>query len=218
MKFSRPDTFIIPGRTVHLEAILREPNDTPLRGAAVLCHPHPVYGGTMDNRVVFRAGKAIMEASFAALRFNFRGVGSSTGTFDQGIGEKDDVVSVIDWLEQRYPAIPLALVGFSFGAWVGLEVAASEKRIRALAGLGLPLNFYDFEFLVENDKPSLFIVGTQDEFCPRDRIERLARRLPPTSRVALIEGADHFFARELDRVQQLITQFFQELRLDGVGP
>ncbi len=216
MKSSRPDTLMIPARGVQLEAILREPQNLPPRGAVVLCHPHPVYGGTMDNRVVYRAGKAFIKAGFAALRFNFRGVGGSTGTFDQGVGEKDDVASAIDWLELKYPAAPLALGGFSFGAWVGLRVACADPRIRALVGLGLPLNFYDFDFLVENPKPALFIVGTRDEFCPVDRIERFSRRLPPSSEVHLIEGADHFFARDLDQVQSLITDFLQRLRLEEV--
>jgi alpha/beta superfamily hydrolase len=202
---------MIPGRSVQLEAVLREPHNLPLSGAVALCHPHPVYGGTMENRVVFRAGKAVVAAGFAALRFNFRGVGKSTGSFDQGVGEKDDVACVIDWLERKYPGTLLTLIGFSFGAWVGLQVGCADPRIRALVGLGLPLNYYDFDFLIENPKPALFIAGTQDEFCPHDRMQQLARRLPPTSRVHLIEGAEHFFARELDHVQSLITDFFREL-------
>jgi len=208
---------MIPARSVQLEAVLREPHNLPLRGAVALCHPHPAYGGTMDNRVVFRAGKAAVAAGFAALRFNFRGVGNSTGSFNQGIGEKDDVACVIDWLGRKYPGTLLALIGFSFGAWVGLQVGCADPRIRAVVGLGLPLNFYDFDFLIENLKPALFIAGTQDEFCPHDRMQRLARRLPPTSRVHLIEGADHFFVRELDQVQSLVTNFFRGLKPGQVG-
>jgi hypothetical protein len=204
---------MIPSRALKLEAVLREPGIFPPRGAAVLCHPHPVYGGTMDNRVVFRSGKAVLEAGFAALRFNFRGVGASTGAFDQGVGEKEDVASAIDWLEQEYPGVPLALIGFSFGAWVGLRVGCADPRIRSLAGLGLPLNFYDFDFLIENPKPTLLILGTKDEFCPRDRIELFARRLPSATAVRLIEEADHFFARQLDQVHDLIGGFFGGLQL-----
>ena len=209
-------SFMIPAGAVQLEAVLREP-DSPPRGAAVLCHPHPVYGGTMDNRVVFRAGKAVMEAGFAALRFNFRGVGASTGSFDEGVGEREDVVSVIGWLERKCPGIPLALIGFSFGAWVGLQAGCSDPRIRALAGLGLPLNFYDFDFLVENPKPAIFIVGTKDEFCPREKMERFARRLPPSARAHLIDGADHFFTQQLDQVQGLIKDFFLGLKFVEAG-
>ncbi len=206
--------FFIPGRGVRLEAVLREPRDRSLRGAAVLCHPHPAYGGTMDNRVIYRAAKAVQEAGLAALRFNFRGAGTSTGSFDEGVGEKDDVAAAIDWLQGRYPRLSLALAGFSFGAWVGLEVGCPDPRIKALVGLGLPLNSYDFDFLVENKKPALYIVGTRDEFCPMERLEFLERRLPATSAVCRIEGADHFFESQIDRVQSLIARFFKNIDLD----
>ena len=121
--------FKIRGDGVELEAILREPEVRPLLGAAVLCHPHPVYGGTMDNRVVYRAGKAVMEAGLAALRFNFRGVGASTGSYDHGEGEKDDASAAIDYLSAKYSGLPLVLVGFSFGAWVGLQAGCQDPRI-----------------------------------------------------------------------------------------
>ncbi len=139
-------SFMIPAGQVQLEAQLRQPKSA-LRGAVVLCHPHPVYGGTMDNRVIYRAAKCAAQEGFAALRFNFRGVGRSTGTFDQGLGEKDDVKAAMDWLGSKYPGLPLALVGYSFGAWVGLQVGCADPRIQAMVGLGLPLDLYDFDFL-----------------------------------------------------------------------
>src|SRR5512139_3138057 len=139
-------SFMIPAGDVELEAQLREPAGE-IRGAAVVCHPHPVYGGTMDNRVVYRAAKSAAAAGFAALRFNFRGAGSSTGSFDQGIGEKDDVAAALDWLEGRYPGRFMALGGYSFGAWVGFQIGCEDRRIRALLGLGLPLNLYPMDFL-----------------------------------------------------------------------
>ena len=134
-------TFFIPSRSLKLEATLRTPRVGEPRAAVVVCHPHPAYGGTMDNRVVYRTAKAAAEAGLAALRFNFRGVGASTGSFDEGAGEQEDVRSAIDWLDTRYPRLPLALAGFSFGSWVGLQVGSRHERIRALAGRGLPLNF-----------------------------------------------------------------------------
>ena len=209
-------TLFIPGRGLKLEAILREPRGDTLRGGVVLCHPHPAYGGTMENRVVYRAAKAVLAAELVALRFNFRGAGASGGTYDEGVGEKEDVAAAIDWLEAKYPRLPLALVGFSFGSWVGLQVACEDSRIRAVVGLGLPLNFYDFDFLVENEKPSLYVVGTRDEFCPREKLEILAQRLPQTSSVHLIEGADHFFSEQLESVQSLISGFFKGLDLDRI--
>jgi len=201
-----------------LEAVLRQPGHKSLRGASVLCHPHPVYGGTMNNRVVFRAGKAAIDSGLAALRFNFRGVGASTGEFENGVGEQQDVAAAIDWLKGKFPDLPLVLIGFSFGAWVGLQVADKDPRIVATVGLGLPLNHYDFEFLTEYVNPALYIIGTADEFCPREKMEHLSRRLPPFSEVRWIEGADHFFGSHIDKVQNVISDFLRELPLDKIVP
>jgi uncharacterized protein len=203
-------TFIIPGDTVQLEAILREPKESA-RGAVVVCHPHPVYGGTMDNRIVYRAAKAAASAGFAALRFNFRGVGKSSGQFDQGLGEQEDVSAAIRWLQERYPELPLALMGYSFGAWVGLRVGCANSNIKAMVGIAPPLNLYAMEYLIQNTKPSLFIVGTQDEFCSTESILRLKPRLPATSSVHILEGADHFFSDQLDSVVERIFEFFDRL-------
>ncbi|HTY64399.1 MAG TPA: alpha/beta fold hydrolase [Acidobacteriota bacterium] len=206
-------SFMIPAGPVQLEANLREPAGSP-RGTAVVCHPHPVYGGTMDNRVVFRAAKAAAEAGFAALRFNFRGAGQSTGLFDQGVGEKEDVAAMIQWLTEKYPGIPMALIGYSFGAWVGLQVACSSPGIVAMVGLGIPLDLYSMEFLIENPKPALYIVGTKDEFCSQESLDGFARRLPASSFVHQIDEADHFFSNHADIVQGLIYDFFFQLQLD----
>jgi hypothetical protein len=200
---------LIAAGEVKLEAVLREPKAGSPRGAALLCHPHPLYGGTMNNRVMYRAAKAAADAGLSALRFNFRGVGSSTGSYDKGAGERKDVAALVDWLSRQYPALPLALVGFSFGAWVGLQVGCHHPRIRALVGLGLPLDTYDFDFLIDNEKPSLFIIGTRDQFCPREKMEPFARRLPPSCMISWVEGADHMFTREVDRAQGLIRDFFR---------
>ena len=204
---------MIPAGAVQLEAHLRQPKSS-LRGAVVLCHPHPVYGGTMDNRVVYRAAKAASEAGFAALRFNFRGVGQSTGSFDQGIGEKEDVAAAIDWFESRYQGLPLALIGYSFGAWVGLQVGCADPRIRALVGLGLPLDLYDFDFLAGTLKPALYIIGSRDEFCSKENLDELEPRLPGSSMVYRIEGSGHFFDGYIEVIQNLIGDFFMQLKLD----
>jgi alpha/beta superfamily hydrolase len=210
-------SIMIPAGPVQLEAQLRQPKSLP-RGAVVLCHPHPIYGGTMDNRVVYRAAKAAAQAGFAALRFNFRGVGQSTGAFDQGTGEKEDVAAAIDWLETEYRGLPLALVGYSFGAWVGLQVGCADPRIGALVGLGLPLDLYDFDFLTGTLKPALYIVGTRDEFCSQENLDRLEPRLPGTSMVHRIEGSGHFFDGYVEVIEKLIADFFDRLKLDrGAG-
>ena len=181
------------------------------RGAAVVCHPHPVFGGTMDNRVVYRAAKAAAGAGFAALRFNFRGAGQSTGQFDEGIGEREDAIAAIAWLANRYPALNLAMIGYSFGAWVGLEAGYSVPRVQALVGLGLPLDKYDLEYLTSCSKPALYIVGTNDEFCSKENLDRFAERLPPTAALHRIDGSDHFFTGHIEAVERLISGFFQNL-------
>lgn len=205
-------SFLIPAGTVQLEANLRKPAASP-QGTAVICHPHPVYGGTMDNRIVYRAAKASADAGFAALRFNFRGVGQSTGVFDQGIGEKEDVAAAVRWIESKYPGLPMALIGYSFGSWVGLQVACSDPRIVGMVGLGIPLDLYDMEFLIENPKPALYIVGTKDEFCSLENLDRFTGRLPSSSFVHQVDEADHFFSDQADIVQGLIYDFFLQLQL-----
>ncbi len=208
---------IIAAGDVKLEARLWEPEGTMPTGAALLCHPHPLYGGTMNNRVIYRAGKGAVTARLAALRFNFRGVGASTGTYSGGAGERKDVAALLGWLQQRYPRLPLALIGFSFGAWVGLQVAGQDPRVTALVGLGVPIQTYDFQFLIEIDKPALYIVGTRDEFCPRDQMETLARRLPRNSTVCWVDGADHFFTHQVEEVQTRVKDFLLA-RFEGLQP
>ncbi len=200
-------TFMIEADGIQLEANLREPKIPP-RGAVVICHPHPVYGGTMDNRIVYRAAKAAAAAGFAALRFNFRGVGRSTGSYDQGLGEKEDVVGAIDWMQSKHPELPLALIGYSFGAWVALQVGDSDARITAMIGIAPPLDLYAMEFLTRNAKPSLFIVGTQDEFCSMENILQLQPHLPAATSMQILEGADHFFTDRTDEIERLISEFF----------
>ena len=208
---------IIPAGGVELEAVLWAPEEMPPKAAVLLCHPHPLYGGTMNNRVIYRAAKAAVEVGLAALRFNFRGVGASTGDYDRGTGERKDVAALLDWMHQRYPGIPLAVAGFSFGAWVGLQVGCHDPRIRALVGLGLPLSTYDFEFLIDNAKPSRYIIGTRDEFCPRDKMESFARRLQPASTVSWVEGADHFFTHQVAEAQSLTREFLRA-QFEGSHP
>ena len=126
--------------------------------------------------------------------------------------EKEDVAAAIDWLEEKYPGLPLALIGYSFGAWVGLRVAHSDPRVVAMVGLGIPLDLYDMEFLVEYSKPALYIVGTRDELV-REKLDGFARRLPASSFVHQIDDADHFFSNEADIVQGLVYDFFVQLQL-----
>lgn len=177
--------------------------------AALVCHPHPLYGGTLHNKVVFLAAKSLHRLGLPVLRFNFRGVGLSEGKHDRGTGELEDVRAALDFLAGEFPGLPLVLAGFSFGAWVGLRVGAEDARVGRLIGLGIPVNDSNFSYLRGCGKPKLFVVGTKDQFAARERVEALVESLPPPTALVLVEGADHFFAGKLDQVDRAITEWVQ---------
>ena len=181
------------------------------RHVALVCHPHPLYAGTMHNKVVFRAAKAALLSGFPALRFNFRGAGKSAGTFANGIGEQDDVRAALDYLTARFPGVPVCLMGFSFGSWVGLQVGATDPRVSALVGLGVPVDSYNFDFLLGVRKPKLIIQGTRDEFGSAVRVSELYDSLAEPKQVHWVQGADHFFAGKLDEVQEVLREFLSAL-------
>ncbi|MCG6954685.1 MAG: alpha/beta hydrolase [Gemmatimonadetes bacterium] len=192
-----------------LEAALKEP-DGPPRGAAVVCHPHPVYGGTMHTKAVYRVAQALNDAGLVALRFNFRGVGISTGSFDDGIGEEQDLTAALDWLEARYPTLPLVTGGHSFGSRVALSVGALDARVVALFGLGLPVDKseYDYAFLAETEKPVLVVQGELDEFGPGARVAEEIRPLGPHITLVRIPGSDHFFTNRLDELRDTVRGYY----------
>jgi hypothetical protein len=193
-----------------LEALLEwAPQVTPRR-AALVCHPHPLYGGTMHNKVVFRAAKAAIQAGLPALRFNFRGVGASVGSFTGGEGEREDVRAALDFLAGRFPQLPICLAGFSFGSWVGLAVGATDPRVSTLVGLGVPVGTVSFDFLCEVRKPKLIVQGTRDEFGPEAQIAELFESLAEPKRLHWVQGADHFFAGKLDEVQQVVQEYLHD--------
>jgi alpha/beta superfamily hydrolase len=187
-----------------LEAILKAPPG-PLRGAALVLHPHPLFGGTMHNKVVFRAAAALNDAGLLALRVNFRGVGQSTGEHDEGRGERDDVRAGLDYLAENYPAQEVTLCGFSFGARVGLEVGIGDDRVRRLISLGTPVNKYDFSFLEQCRKPILFVQGDRDEFGDVGRLRDLVAEIKAPVELKIIKGAGHFFDDQLDELKAAIT-------------
>jgi uncharacterized protein len=177
------------------------------RHVALVCHPHPLYGGTMHNKVVYRAAKAALQSGFPTLRFNFRGAGASAGTFTGGDGERADVRAALDRLAERFPGLPVCLMGFSFGSWVGLAVGADDPRVSTLVGLGIPVNTYDFDFLREVGKPKLIVQGTRDEFGPSNPVSRLYDSLAEPKQIHWVLDADHFFAGKLEEVQQVLQEF-----------
>ena len=207
----------IPVTHGHLEAILKEPRDSPARGVALVLHPHPLGGGTMHNKVVFRAASALNDAGMTTLRINFRGVGQSSGEHDEGRGELDDVRAGLDYLAKNYPGMPITLCGFSFGARVGLEVGISDSRVVNLISIGTPLDKYDFSFLLDCRKPILFVHGNRDEFGDVAQLQRLADQLKVKTEVEVkvIEGADHFFASHLDELKLAITEWMTKKLLNA---
>jgi len=202
----------IPVSHGHLEMALRNPDGEPV-GGAVFCHPHPVHGGTMHTKAVYRATRAMNDAGLRTLRFNFRGVGCSTGSFDDGIGEEDDVRAALGWLELGLPGRPLVLGGLSFGSMVGLKVGVADPRVVALVAVGTPIHVYDYEYLSGTDKPVLVVQGEHDEFGTGSEVEEALGRLGSHVSVKSVAGADHLLEGHLDQLQDLVRGFF----LDGPG-
>jgi alpha/beta superfamily hydrolase len=204
---SRIDSFFLPGPAGRIECMLKRPEGSAeAGGAAVLCHPHPLFGGTMHNKVVHATAEAIADAGLPVLRFNFRGVGGSGGAHDSGRGEHDDLVAVMDHLSGLYPGQPLLLAGYSFGSFIALDVGCRDPRARALIGIGLPVNLANFEFLLACDRPLTLIQGDQDMFGPLPQIMTLAARLPGGARVVAIPGAAHNFAGRLDELARRVGE------------
>ena len=197
----------IPVEHGRLEAILKEPRAEPVTGVALVLHPHPLFGGTMHNKVVFRAAAALNEAGLVALRINFRGVGQSTGEHDEGRGEREDVRSGLNYLTENYPGQEITLCGFSFGARVGLEVGSADERVVRLISLGTPVDKYDFSFLEQCRKPILFVQGDVDEFGGVERLRELVARLRAPVELKVIKGAGHFFDDQLDELKAAITEW-----------
>ncbi len=202
----------IPTPFGHLEGILKpeEPGVTP-QYAGLVCHPHPLYGGTMDNKVVFKVAQTLQALGIPTLRFNFRGVGHSMGTYDEGRGEQDDVRYALEFLSRRYPGLPVVLAGFSFGAYVALRVGATDDRVQAMIGLGVPARMFDSDVLEGCDKPKLFIHGTADELAPYNLAVKWFEQVPAPKSMVAVEGADHFFQGRLEEVQMIIVSFIQTL-------
>jgi len=195
----------IPGPAGRLEALLEEPSDPgALRAAVVLAHPHPQHGGTMHTKVVFQTAKALARIGCAVLRFNFRGAGTSDGTFDEGAGEADDFRAGLDFMQQRYPQAPMWSAGFSFGSWIALTVGAADRRVSTLIGIGVPVDRYDFEPVRASTKPKFFIHAERDELCPLKDIQQFYARCEEPKELVVIDAADHLFDGKTSEVGDAI--------------
>lgn len=210
------ESFFLEGEAGKLEAMLNL-GVPDAHYACVVCHPHPLFGGTVHNKVVFHAMKALNAFGFPVLRFNFRGVGRSAGEHDYGRGEIADVRVALDYLSERFP-VPVIFAGFSFGAAIGLPAAVSHSRVEALIALGIPVNAdgreYTYSLLRESEQPKLLLSGGLDEFATPAQLEEVFANAAEPKRLILIPGADHFFANHLDEMRNELSNWVHEV----IGP
>jgi uncharacterized protein len=203
--------FFLEGPAGKLEAILWTPaRSVAPQIAAVLCHPHPLFGGTLHNKVVYQAAKSLDALGIPVLRFNFRGAGLSAGEHDRGSGERGDVQAAIDFLAREYSGASLLVGGFSFGSWVGLQVGCADARVHELIGIGIPVNGSDFRYLENCGKPKLIVQGTKDEYGVWEKVETVVARTAGDTRLTFVQDADHFLAGQLDKLDQAITTWMME--------
>lgn len=196
----------IPASHGHLEAILKEPAGER-RGLGLVCHPHPLGGGTMHNKVVFRAAAGMVDAGLATLKFNFRGVGASTGVHNEVEGGVEDVTDALNWLTGEFPNEDVTLAGFSFGSRTGMQVGISDDRVKRLISIGTPVEKYrDYEFITSVEKPILFVHGDRDEFCSVPALREITDQIPHAE-VVIYENCGHFFDEHLNELRTAISDW-----------
>jgi alpha/beta superfamily hydrolase len=204
----RIESLLIDGPAGKLEALLEEPEQESAavpREACLVCHPHPLFGGTMHNKVVYRIARGMRRSGAVVLRFNFRGVGRSEGAHDQGAGELEDARAALGVLRQRYPDLPYSMAGFSFGSRVILRLGCSIQPARLVA-VGFPTRQGGFDYLATCAIPKFFLQSTMDEFGPREELEAAFRGFAEPKRLEFIEAGDHFFAGGLDDLEEAIKK------------
>ena len=204
-------SFFLEGPAGRLEALLNAGSPTATH-AGLVCHPHPLGGGTMHNKVVFHAMKALHSFGFPVLRFNFRGTGLSAGRHDEGRGEVADVQAALGWLKDEF-SLPIIFVGFSFGAATGLRAACPDPDVSALISLGTPVEadgrLFSFTFLRECAKPKLFVSGDHDQYGPHDALEKVVAQAADPKELVFVPG-DHFFAGHLAEMRMTIERWLHE--------
>src|ERR1700754_4376419 len=187
-------------------------SETPRAPIAVILHPHPQHGGTMNNKVVYNLYYVFVKKGFSVLRFNFRGVGRSQGDFDNGQGELSDAASALDWLQSVNPNAPACWVaGFSFGAWIGMQLLMRRPEIEGFISVAPPANMYDFSFLAPCPSSGLILQGTDDDVVPEPSVEKLANKLKLQKNIVidyqLVKGANHFFKDHMDNMVDSVTNY-----------
>ena len=204
----------VAGPAGRLEACLGLPADSEPVAAAVLAHPHPRHGGTMNSKVLVYLARALRRRGVATLRFNFRGVGTSAGTYDGGRGETADAAAAIKFLGERFPAMPLWALGFSFGAYAGLRAAVADARVRRLVAIAPPVTWYAFGFLETERRPLLVVQGGRDEVVDPDAVRAFRARLQRVPEWLWLPEADHFFT---DQVRAMADQVAERLTGPALG-
>jgi alpha/beta superfamily hydrolase len=198
------ESLSIDGPAGQLEALLEEPDDQPARLAALVCHPHPLYGGTMHNKVVYRLARGLRRAGMVVLRFNFRGVGRSEGEHAHLTGEIEDARAALAFLRGRYPELPFALAGFSFGSRVITRLGCSMEGAQFLMAAGFPTRGWPVDYLATCAIPKIFIQSTHDEFGPRLDLEAAYAKFAGPKQIYWVEAADHFFAGSLEVLEETV--------------
>lgn len=203
----------ISGPVGRLEARLDLPERSP-RAVAVIAHPHPQYGGTLQTRAVYEAARALTRIGVAGLRFNFRGVGLSRGAFDEGRGEQDDYRAALEAAAQRFPDLPIWAVGMSFGAWIATTVGAADPRVTVLLAIAPAVDHYEFDALKQSTKPAFIIHGEEDELASIRHVRRIYGEMAEPKELVVIEGADHGFDGKTsivgEAIEDLLADFVQE--------
>ena len=205
----KEEKVFIPSGSIQLEGLLSIQEALSVNGGAVLCHPHPQYGGDMHNNVITAAVQTASQSGFSTLRFNFRGVGGSGGFYGDGIGEREDVKAAIEYLSSRLKVSgsPLVLLGYSFGAWVGLPVAIEDGRVKGVLAIAPPLEMSDFGFLKGCKKGKLIIAGNRDLFCSVPILEKWYQNLEEPKSLTIIPEADHFLFFHTHLLLQPLKEF-----------
>jgi uncharacterized protein len=212
-------SFFLDGPAGKLEALLNRGAEDASH-TALVCHPHPVFGGTLHNKVVFHIMKALNSFGFPVLRFNFRGAGLSQGKHDNGQGEVDDVRAAFDWLDRQFH-LPIIFAGFSFGAAVGLRAACPDPRVKTVISAGTPVSpvehrSYDLGFLQNCVKPKLFVSGEYDQYGPRAELDKLIAAVAEPKKLVIVAGADHFFEGHLRELRESVEVWLRELMIDAM--
>jgi alpha/beta superfamily hydrolase len=203
----------IPGPEGLLEALLDLPEGAP-RAVAVFGHPHPLHGGTMHTKALYQSAKAMTRIGIAALRFNFRGVGRSAGTFDAGPGEKADFTAAVDYAAGRFPGLPIWAAGMSFGSWVAMTVGAADPRVSLLLGVAPPVDRYDFDVLRTSPLPKFIVHGESDELISIKEIRKFYAQIPEPKELVTIEDGSHLFEGKTS----LVGEAVEDLLADFVTP